>query len=594
MKGLFGTILASVGGDDVARLLRENFRAQRKYYVISIIAMIVVAAMTAMTAWIMQNIIDSMTTEEGRSQVLGVAVGVFAIFFVKGIATYVQTVMLTRAGNRIVAQQQIRLFDKLLGQGIAFFNKTESSNLLMRITQSANAARGVIEQIVTTFVRDALTLVGLIAVMIYQQPFLSAVSLVIGPVAVFGVRDLSKRVRAISRKELSSLSEIIKVLQETSSGIRVIKAFALEDRMAERMVAAVRQVEKRSNSIARLKAATSPLMDSLSGFAIAAVVALSAVNLFGGEPTSPGQLMSFVTALLMAYEPAKRLTRVRLTIDTQLVAVRMMFSLLDQPDTITERPDAKPLPEGAGEIIFDNVSFGYDGQISVLRDLSIVFPAGKTTALVGRSGGGKSTILNLIMRLYDPDKGQVLIDGLDLQEATFRSLRDKISFVGQDTFLFSTSIIENIRAGRPGATDDEVIEAATNAQADDFIRAMPQGYQTEVGENGAFLSGGQRQRIAIARAMLRRAEILLLDEATSALDSESEGLVKESIRRLTENVTTVVIAHRLSTILSADMICVIEAGQVVERGTADELLQLDARFRRLFDQQFGNNGAMRE
>ena len=590
LKSFFGALTDG----DVSRLLKENIRAQPKLYAVAVLAMVLVAATTAMTAWIMQRIVDSMTTEAGRSQVYVVALMVLAIFFVKGWATYIQMVVLTRAGNRIVATQQVRLFDKLLKQGVAFFNLTESSNMLMRVTQSAQAARMVIDQIVTAYVRDLLTLVGLVAVMFYQNAFLSLVALVFGPLALLGVRVLLKKVRSIAEQELASLGEIIKVIQETSTGIRVIKAFALEERMAERMRGAVRQVEKRSNAIARLQSITSPLMDSLSGLAIASVVVLSAVNLFGSGTTTPGELMSFVTALLMAYEPAKRLSRVRVVIETGMVGVRMMFKLLDRPDVLTEHPEAADIPPGRGEVVFEGVSFNYRAAKPVLSALSTTFEAGKTTALVGPSGGGKSTILNLIMRLYDPVKGRVLVDGHDLSRATFRSLRERMSYVGQDTFLFSTTVMENIRAGRPGATDDDVTEAAKAAHADEFIRAMPKGYATQVGENGAFLSGGQRQRIAIARAILRDAEILLLDEATSALDSESEGLVKESLARLTEGVTTIVIAHRLSTVLNADKICVIENGRIIEEGSAQELLRSGGTFKRLFDQQFGNAEELRD
>ena len=573
------------------RLVRTNLHEQRKLYGISIAAMVVVAAMTSSVAWIMRYIVDAMTIPDNQGIVFIVALAVAAIFTVKGLATYVQVVSLTRAGNRIVATQQIRLYDKLLRQGVSFFNLTESSDLLMRVTQSAQAARMIIDLIVTSFVRDLLTLIGLLAVMFYQQPVLSAVALLVGPVAIFGIRVLLRKVRKIMEMEMASLAEIIKVIQETSTGIRIIKAFALEERMASRMARAVREVEKRSNAISRLEAITSPLMDTLSGFAIAAVVALSAVQIFGVQGTTPGQLMSFVTALLMAYEPAKRLSRMRITIESGMVGVRMMFGLLDQPETLAEHPNPVTMAKGPGRIVFDRVGFSYGAGRPVINDLSLVFEAGKTTALVGPSGGGKSTILNLILRLYDPHEGTVTIDDLDIRLASFTSLRDKISFVGQDTFLFSASVSDNIRFGSPTASEEEVIAACKAANAHEFIEHLPQGYQTQVGENGAFLSGGQKQRLAIARAILRDAPILLLDEATSALDSKSEALVQEAIQRLTRDRTTVVIAHRLSTVLGADKICVIEAGALAEEGTAKMLLARGGIFRSLYDQQFGTADA---
>ena len=573
------------------RLVRTNLHEQRKLYGISIAAMVVVATMTSSVAWIMRYIVDAMTIPDNQGIVFMVALAVAAIFTVKGLATYVQVVYLTRAGNRIVATQQIRLYDKLLRQGVSFFNLTESSDLLMRVTQSAQAARMVIDLIVTSFVRDLLTLIGLLAVMFYQQPVLTAVALLVGPAAIFGIRLLLRKVRKIMEMEMASLAEIIKVIQETSTGIRIIKAFALEERMASRMARAVRDVEKRSNAISRLEAITSPLMDTLSGFAIAAVVALSAVQIFGVQGTTPGQLMSFVTALLMAYEPAKRLSRMRITIEAGMVGVRMMFGLLDQPETLAEHPNPVTITKGPGRIVFDRVDFSYGAGRPVIDDLSLVFEAGKTTALVGPSGSGKSTILNLILRLYDPHEGTVTIDDLDIRLASFTSLRDKISFVGQDTFLFSASVSDNIRFGSPTASEEEVIAACKAANAHEFIENLPQGYQTQVGENGAFLSGGQKQRLAIARAILRDAPILLLDEATSALDSKSEALVQEAIQRLTRDRTTVVIAHRLSTVLGADKICVIEAGTLAEEGTAKMLLARGGIFRSLYDQQFGTANA---
>ncbi|HSF64636.1 MAG TPA: ABC transporter ATP-binding protein, partial [Paracoccaceae bacterium] len=295
--------------------------------------------------------------------------------------------------------------------------------------------------------------------------------------------------------------------------------------------------------------------------------------------------MSFISAMLMAYEPAKRVMRTRLQIERNLTAVSRMFELLDAPATMVEAPDARPLPDGPGEIRFDAVSFDF-GAGPVLKGVTHTFEAGRTTALVGPSGGGKTTMMNLILRLYDPTAGRVLIDGADLRGATLASIRQKMAFVSQDTFLFSASVLENLRVGRPGATDDEVIAAARIAQAHDFITALPEGYATDIGENGALLSGGQKQRLAIARAVLRAAPILLLDEATSALDAHAEVLVRDALAGISHGVTTIVIAHRLSTILTADRICYVEGGEIRESGTLDELLALNGGFRRLYDQQF--------
>ncbi len=570
----------------VGRLVSENLYAQRWMYAVAIVAMIIVAATTAGTAWMMENIVDAMTSPEMRGQVYLIALGVLALFLTKAVATYIQSIFMARAGNRIVAVQQEKLYRKLLKRGVSFFSTNESSDLLMRVTRGAQAARKLINIIVTTFVRDVLTLIGLLFVMIYQQPVLSFLFLVIGPIAMLSLRYLLKSVRKIMQSKYKSLAEIIRVLQETSGGIKVIKIFALEDRMLDRMDNAIRKVEARSNDIARLQSLASPLMEFLAGLAIAAILVVSTMGIAGTEPPTAGQLMSFITALLMAYEPAKRLSRTRVAIESCMVGVSMLFELLDEDDTMQEEVGAIDLRPGPGEIRLRNLTFGYSDSMSVIENMNLTFEAGKTTALVGQSGGGKSTIFGLIMRFYDPDTGAVEIDGQNLQSVSFASLRRKISYVGQDTFLFSTSIIDNLRYAAPDASDEEIKEAARAAHAHDFIMALTDGYETQVGENGAFLSGGQKQRIAIARAILRKAEILLLDEATSALDAESEAAVKKALDALTKEVTTIVIAHRLSTILEADKIMVVEDGEVVEQGNLDQLLEQNGSFRRLFDQQF--------
>ena len=568
------------------RLLTESLPEHRGKYLAAVAAMVVVAGATALTAWVMGAIVDSMTDAQNRTAVYWVAAAVAGIFFVKGIASYAQNVLMAKAGNRIVAQKQMQLYNRIVTQDVAFFNATHTSDVLLRVTQSAQMARGVIDTIVTGFVRDLLTLLGLVAVMFYQQPVLSLVSLIVGPAAIFGVQRIVRRVHSVMAQEMAGLAEIIKVVQETATGARVVKAFALEHLMTARMDDAVRGVEQRANKLVRLEAMTTPLMDTITGLAIAAIVVLSAVNLFGQAVGTPGQLMSFVTAFLMAYEPAKRLSRMRVSIEAGMYGVRMMYSLLDQPATLTEAARPVDLPEGPSAVSLEGVSFSYPGAREVFRDLTIDFPAGTTTALVGPSGGGKSTLLNLVLRLYDPDAGRVAIDGIDLREASFASLRRKMAYVGQDTFLFAASVMENLRLVRPDATDAEVREAARIANADEFILGMPKGYDTPIGENGLALSGGQRQRLAIARAVLRRAPILLLDEATSALDSHSEALVRDALLRVTEGVTTIVVAHRLSTVLRADRICYIDGGRVVEMGSLSDLLARKGAFRALYDQQF--------
>lgn len=568
----------------LGRLLSENFKSQAPWYGIAIAAMVVVAAMTSASAWIMRDIVNASVVSKDIDKVFSVAIAVAVIFAIKGVATYIQSVFLSKAGNNIIARTQSRLFNHVLKQGVAFHSKFPSSELLMRITSNAQAARAVIDLIVTSFVRDLLSLIGLVAVMVIQQPLLSIMAAVIGPAAIYGIRFLTKQVRKIMEQELASLGMIIQNVQETATGIKVVKAFGLETFMQQRMDRYVSDVETRANSIARLEAASSPVMETLSGFAIAGVVAISGIWVLQ-QGNTPGELMSFITALLLAYEPAKRLARMRVSLESGIIGVRMMYDLIDHPVDLSEDKNAVDLPDGPGEVAFTDVTFSYTSGHKLFDGLNLSFPAGKTTALIGASGGGKSTIINLIMRLYDPEGGVVSIDGVDIRKARFKSLRSRMAYVGQDTFLFSGSVKHNIGLGREGASEEEIIQAAKAANAHDFIVRLPQGYDTPVGENGTNLSGGQKQRITVARAMLRNADILILDEATSALDSESEALIQQALSRLTEGKTTIIIAHRLSTVSSAHNILVMEEGKVVQQGSQTELLSKEGAFRRLYELQ---------
>ena len=570
----------------LTRLLLESFQEHRLKYLAAAGAMLLVAAATAASAWMMGQIVDALSTPENRGRVMAVGVGVALVFTFRGFAMYAQAVLMARAGNRIVAQKQMQIYDRMVRQGIAFFNSNASSDLLLKVTQSAQAARAVIDTIVAGFIRDLFTLIGLVIVMFYQQPVLSLVSIVVAPIVIYGIQRILKLVRDVMEQEMAGLGEIIKVVQETSLGSRVIKSFGLEPRMTDRMEGAVRQVEDRNNRIVQLQSATMPLLDIVAGSAIASIVILSATDAFGQSPGTPGQLMSFVTAFLMSYEPANRLSRMRVVIETNMVGVKMMYSLLDAPQTMLEKDDATPLRSGKGEIKLDEVTFAYEDSDPVLKSLNATFQAGKTSALVGPSGGGKSTLMNMLMRMYDPTEGHVLIDGQDISGVTFKSLRDKIAFVGQDTFLFTGTVMDNLLLARTGATEEEAIAAAKVAHAHEFIEKLPNGYATTIGENGSALSGGQRQRLSIARAVLREAPILLLDEATSALDSHSELLVRDALEKITRGVTTIVIAHRLSTVMGADEVFYVEDGEIIECGSVNNLLAANGKFKSLYDVQF--------
>jgi subfamily B ATP-binding cassette protein MsbA len=399
------------------------------------------------------------------------------------------------------------------------------------------------------------------------------------------LRKMIKRIRSIARAQFTGGTRVLETMQETIQGISVIKAFTLEERVQKRFDANVADVEREANKMARVGNRSSPLMETLGGIAIALAV------IYGGYRTvvlgaTPGEFFSFVTAFLLANEPAKRLARLNIELNSALVNVRVLFEVLDAPATEPADDGKPPLSVHRGAIEFVGVDFAYRPGEPVLRGLTLTAEPGKVTALVGPSGGGKSTVLNVLLRLYEAERGKILVDGQDISRVSRRSLRQSIAYVGQHIFLFRGSIRDNIAFGRPGASDDEIVAAAKAAYADDFITASPLGYDTPVGEHGLQLSGGQRQRIAIARALIKNAPIILLDEATAALDSESERLVQDAVAHLTQGRTTIVIAHRLHTIMHADRIYVIEDGAAVEAGEHEELLRRDGRYTSFYRMQF--------
>ncbi|WP_019223116.1 ABC transporter ATP-binding protein [Bartonella rattaustraliani] len=570
----------------IIRLLRENFYKHVRWYSAAIFSMIIISCTTAASAWIMRDVVNYIVDAKNFGMIVLISSIIAFIFILKGVAAFAQTYFLRKAGNSIVAEQQRKIYARLMEQGVSFYHDNTSSDLLVRVTHNATVARNVIDTIITTFVRDLLSVSGLLLVMFIQSFTLIVITLIVGPLAFLGVRMALKRVRSLVEKELLLLGEIIKIVQESSLGIRVIKAFSLEELMKKRMNKAICDAEKQANTIATLQAITNPIMETLTGISIAGIICF-----FGYLATQragvQGEFMSFIVALLLAYEPAKRLANIRVKIESGLVNIRTMFEILDHPLTVIEHEKAKDLKKTQGPIRFEHVSFAYIDNQMVLKDINLEIEPGKMTALIGPSGSGKSTLINLIMRLYDPVEGRILINDQDIRYATFRSLRNLIAYVGQDTFLFQGTVKYNIGLGKVEASDDDIINAAKAANAHDFIMDLPNGYDTQIGDNGCNLSGGQKQRLAIARAMLHDSEILILDEATSALDSHNEEQINEALHHLTKGRTTIVIAHRLSTIVRAHKIVVVKNGQLIEQGTQKELLaKKNGFYKKLHNIQF--------
>jgi ATP-binding cassette subfamily B protein len=550
---------------------------QWRRYALAFLLMGVVAACTAIPAYLIGDIVNMANVQHNFAGVVAIGSAAAVIFAIKGVATYGQSVILSRIANHIIAENQRRLFSKLLNESIGFFSNRHSSEFAARLMTGASAATQILNLLISSIGRDLLSLIGLVGVMVLQDPLLSTVTLIVFPPAMLILRKMIKRVRGIAKAQFTGGTRILETLQETLQGIRIVKAFTLEDVLRARFDANVAAVEREANKMARVASRTSPLMEVLGGFAIAGVL------IYGGyrvveNVASGGALVSFMMASLLAMEPAKRLARFNIDLSSNLVAVNILFEIIDSAPTEPTDDDQPQLVLAKGRVEFSGVNFAYRPGDPVIRGLSFVAEPAQVTALVGHSGGGKSTILNLIPRFYEISSGVIVIDGQDVATVSRRSLRRQIAYVGQDVFLFHGTIRDNIAFGRPGASESEIVAAARAAHAHEFIMSFSAGYDTPVGERGLQLSGGERQRIAIARALIKNAPIILLDEATAALDSESERYVQDAIAKLCMGRTTIVIAHRLATVMHADRILVIEAGQIVETGRHDELLRKGGRY----------------
>jgi ATP-binding cassette subfamily B protein len=578
-------LLAAPGLRLIARLLSDQGAKHWRGYAFAIAMSVLTAWATALSAWIMKDIINDIFIAKKVAAVWFIAAAIVAIYTVKGFAAYGEKVVLARVANNIVAEVQRRIFDKMLASSVGYYNVRHSTEFLARQAFVSQSASGTLNLLINALAGDVLTVISLGVVMVKMDPLMSALALVVTPAAVIGIRELGGRVKKVMLNEFYGFATIIESLQETVQGIRVVKAFALEPFMRARQSAAIDSFERAANKLSTVGARSSPLTESLGGIAIAMVIVYGGLKVIASGQ-QPGSFFAFITALILAFEPAKRVARTQIDLMQSLLGVEMLYKFLDEPATEVERGDEPLLTVGAGRIEFRKIDFSYRQGEPVLRALDLVAEPGLTTALVGRSGGGKTTTMNLILRFYDPEAGGVFIDGQDIAKVSRASLRRQIAYVSQETFLFKGSVGENIAMGRPGAREEEIIAAAKAAHAHEFIATFERGYDSPCGEHGMQLSGGQRQRIAIARAFLKNAPIILLDEATSALDSESEFAVQAALQVLRAGRTTLVIAHRLSTIVNADRICVIESGRLVEYGRHEELLAAGGAYARLHQTQF--------
>tara|TARA_R110002072_G_scaffold202765_1_gene360739 strand:+ start:29 stop:1849 length:1821 start_codon:yes stop_codon:yes gene_type:complete len=573
----------------LGRLFRESMRVYARWFFAALVCMALMAVATALSAWLMEPVVNDIFVNRDETMLMPVGLAVFAVFIVKGLANYGQATLMAYVGLRIVTDNQNRLFDKLSRMDVKFFQDSNTGGLISRFLVDINQMRSAVSTAWVSLGKDAMTLIGLIGVTFYQDWQLALIAFFIFPAALLPIVKLGRRMRKVTANTQREMGLFTTLLEQTIQGIRVVKAYSMEAYERARVGVIVERVFKLTMKAERTRALSSPIMETLGGVAVGIVIFYGGYRVIHGN-TDAGSFFSFITALLLAYEPMKRLANLNAALQQGLAGADRLFQMLDMEPAIREAPDARALPTPVkGAVEFRNVGFAYTPDRKTLDDLSLTVPAGKTVALVGPSGAGKSTILNLIPRFYDVAEGAVLVDGLDVRSLTFQSLRGAMALVSQEVTLFDDTVRANIAYGRAGATEDEIIEAARNAAAHDFIAALPDGYDTLVGEQGVKLSGGQRQRLAIARAMLKNAPILLLDEATSALDTESERQVQAALDALMTDRTTLVIAHRLSTVVRADLICVIVGGRVAEQGSHAELLARGGHYKHLYELQFAGD-----
>ena len=566
------------------RVLAESGRRYWSRYALAIALMSVAGGCTALAAWIMKDVINEIFVARDRAAMMLIPLAIVGLFLLRGITMYLGEITLSRVGNRIVAETQARLYRHILRQDSAFFKIYPSGDILTRITSNAASMRDMLNQITLSLGRDLITLIALLAVMLSQDITMSIMVFAVGPIAFLALRTLTQKIQGIARKTYTTSAEGISTVRDTVQGIETVKSYQLEEHLEKKLGVTIETQRRTNNRMAAIQASIAPLIEIFAGAAVAGVIFYTGWRLTE-EGTPPGSFFAFVTALLMAAEPARRLARVQGQLVASSTGVRMLYEIIDLPSPEAEVPGRPSLHITSGEVSFKNVTFKYIDELDVLRGITFTAPGGKTTALVGLSGSGKSTTLSLLERFWTPASGSIEIDGQNIQDVSLSSLRRNIAFVSQNTFLFQGTIKENLVAGTPDRTMEDIVVAARSAQIHDFIASLPQGYDTPVGELGSSLSGGQRQRLSIARAFLKDAPILLLDEPTSALDSETELALRQSLDKLANGRTTIVIAHRLATVVGADQILVLENGRIVEKGTHRDLIGTGATYARIYDLQ---------
>lgn len=560
-----------------------------KLLVVSALCSAVVGGMDAGIIALTKNVLEKMLTAKNSGVFLLIPPGIILLFAIRGLSRFTYDTSIKLAGQKAIQDIRNDMYASNIRLDMAFYNRNAAGELMSRMANDIGSMQEGIANIVTGLFRDLISVIALLSYLFYLNWQLALLSFVAIPATAYPAKLIGKKIKKASGRSLNVMGGITAILQETFSGVKVIKAFGLEGRATDRFRAANLEYFQQMRKYIKYESLATPVSEAIISFGIAGVVYFGGSQVMSGHMTAL-ELIAFIGAMVSLSRPVNKLQGSYSTLQRSAGAAERVFQLLDEPRNITDRPDAAVIGRSSGTVEFRNVSFSY-GEDPILQNISLAAETNQMIALVGPSGGGKSTLVSLLPRFYDVTAGAILIDGRDIRDISLESLVAQIALVDQETTLFHESIANNIRYGKPGATLNEVIEAARAAYAHDFIQQLPEGYDTSIGDRGVRLSGGQRQRICIARAILKNAPILILDEATSALDTESEKMVQQALDNLMINRTTFVIAHRLSTVLHADKIIVLEDGRIVEQGTHDDLLTSNGLYSRLHSLQFSDQEA---
>jgi ATP-binding cassette, subfamily B, bacterial MsbA len=566
------------------RLYKVIYPYQLKLLV-AMLAMICVAGFTGAQAYLVKDLLDKIFMEKNIFFLKLLPLVVLLIFFLKGLAYYLYTIILEQVGQSVIRDFRLNIFNHIHKQSLSFFNKMPTGTLMSRIISDVTLLQQAVSNALVGSVRDFFQVIILLGVVFFMNWRLAMISFIVLPVAAYPIVKFGRLFRRLSTSTQEEVANVSNILYETITGNRIVKAFSKEEYEGNRFFKQVSRLFVLTMKDAKYRCMQHPLMEFIGGAAIALIIWFGGNEVIKGSAT-PGTFFAFLTALIAAYEPVKGVTRINSTIQQGLAAATRVFAILDIEPEIQDKKDATPLPPFTSKIEFKNLTFRYEDELPVLSHINISVPAGEALAIVGPSGGGKTTFTNLLPRFLDLKEGCIEIDGKDIRDVTMASLRSQIAMVTQQTILFNDSVRNNIAYGDQQASEQAIRDAAQAAHAFEFIQSLPNGFDTVIGEGGARLSGGERQRLSIARAILKNAPILILDEATSALDTESEREVQKALENLMKNKTTFVIAHRLSTIKNASRIIVIKDGAIVEQGTHDTLIAQKGEYEQLYNMQY--------